>query len=85
MADHPQYAMWKARYDAERSALAERAAWRAGRDVERAGWREAWRSYRAHRQQAPGSMISPPWWNLWAWLRFLRRGAPSSQPRDADR
>jgi uncharacterized protein YjlB len=69
--DHPQYAMWKARYDAEQAVARERAAWRAQRDAEQEGWREAWRSYQARWHAGHRRTGTPPWWNLVAWARLL--------------
>ncbi len=45
MPDHPLYAMWKARYDADLGTQRERAAMRADREAKRAAWRETWRAY----------------------------------------
>jgi len=75
--DHPQYAMWKARYDAEQALARERAAWRAQRDAEHDGWREAWRSYQAHWHAGLARTPPPPWWHLRAWWRrFLQAWHP---------
>lgn len=78
MTDDPQYTMWKARYEAEQAALQERAAWHARRDAERAGWRDAWRTYQAHWREGPARTARPPWWNVLAWLRVLRGSGPGS-------
>jgi hypothetical protein len=42
LADHPQYAMWKARLEAEQADEGERAARRALLDSKRHQWDEAW-------------------------------------------
>ena len=43
MPDHPQYTMWKARYEAELAAERERAVRRGEREASRAVWQQAWR------------------------------------------
>lgn len=73
MREHPQYAMWKARHEAEQAVTRERAAWRAEREGEQEGLREAWKSYRAHWRAGLTRMPPPPWWHLRAWLRLLLR------------
>jgi hypothetical protein len=40
--DHPQYAMWKARFDIEQAAARQREARRAKRDAEQVEWNRAW-------------------------------------------
>ena len=72
MPDHPQYAMWKARLEAEQAAVDERAARRALQDTERQQFDEAWVHYRKHWYEGflPGRGL-PPWWNVRAWLRLL--------------
>ncbi len=73
MSEHPQYAMWKARYDAEQAVLRERVAWRSQREAERERWREAWRTYQTHWHEGLTRAPAPPWWHLRAWWRLFRR------------
>ena len=72
MQDHPQYAMWKARLEAEQAAERARAARRAAREADRVGWDEAWVRYRRHWLEGflPGRGL-PRWWQVRAWLRIL--------------
>ena len=72
MPDHPQYAMWKARLEAEQADAGERAARRALQDTERQQMDEAWIHYRRHWYAGflPGRGL-PPWWHVRAWLRLL--------------
>jgi hypothetical protein len=72
VTDHPQYAMWKARLEAEVAAERERAKRRASRDDERQEWNEAWTQYRRrwHEGFLPGRGL-PPWWHLREWVRLL--------------
>ena len=69
--DHPQYTMWKARYDAEQAAERERAARKAHREAQQAHWREAWDSYKTHWQEGLTVGRLPPWWHVRTWLRIL--------------
>ncbi len=73
MAEHPQYAMWKARYEAERAADRERAARRAQREASEVGLEEAWRSYKVHWRAGllHRGIVWPAWWNMREWLRLL--------------
>jgi len=56
VADHPQYAMWKTRLEAELAAERALAARRAARDAARDGWDTAWVHYRRlwHEGLLPG-------------------------------
>ena len=76
MPDHPLYAMWKARYDADLRAQRERAAMRADREAKRAAWRETWRAYLARGVAEHYAAPPPVWWNLPAWWRRLLAGRP---------
>jgi hypothetical protein len=69
--EHPQYAMWNARYEAEQALARERAAWRTQRDADHEGWRDAWRTYRAGWHAGLTRAPTPPWWHLRAWWRLL--------------
>jgi len=71
MPEHPQYTMWKARYEAERAQAAERAAWRAHRETDREGWRDAWRTYRTNWEAGLTRAEAPSWWHLRAWWRLF--------------
>ncbi len=71
MPDHPHYAMWKARYEAEQAAAKVRATRRAVREAEQAGWREAWEGYKLRWGEGSGIAGLPPWWHLREWLRIL--------------
>ena len=71
MPEHPQYAMWKARYEAEQAVARERSAWRTQRDAEHEGWREAWKSYQSHWHAGLSRTPTPPWWHLRAWARLI--------------
>jgi hypothetical protein len=71
MCDHPQYAMWKARLDAERAAACEREARRARRAVDQEDWKSAWDQYKARWREGWGPGRLPPWWHIGAWLRIL--------------
>jgi hypothetical protein len=69
--DHPQYAMWKARHQAEQAAAQERAARRAARDAQQARWKGAWEEYKGHWMEGVSAGRLPPWWHLRSWLRIL--------------
>ncbi len=49
----------------------ERAVWRAQRDAEHEGWREAWKSYQSHWHAGLSRAPTPPWWHLRAWVRLI--------------
>jgi len=72
--EHPQYAMWKARYEAELTAQREREAMRAEREAKREGWHQAWRAYRTRAAEAFPHVPLPQWWNVPSWWRYLRAG-----------
>jgi hypothetical protein len=76
MPDHPMYAMWKARYDADLATRQERAVMRADREAKRAAWGETWRAYLARGAAEHYGAPAPPWWNLAAWWTRLRAGRP---------
>ncbi len=78
--EHPQYAMWKARYEAEQALAQERKAWRVQRDQEHEGWREAWRTYQDHWQAGLTRTPPPPWWHVAAWLRLSLGLRPRNRP-----
>ena len=71
MPDHPQYAMWKARFDAEQAAAREREARRARRDAEQVDWNRAWEHYKERWHLGNEGRSLPPWWNLRGWIRIL--------------
>jgi hypothetical protein len=71
MPDHPQYAMWKERREAERAAERERAERRALREASKEGWVAAWLTYRKQSETEWARMPPPPWWNLLAWARII--------------
>ena len=71
MVDHPQYAMWKAQYEAEQAALDAKAALRAERELWRTTWREAWDEYEAHWREGQVKRPMPPWWHVRTWIRML--------------
>jgi hypothetical protein len=71
MTDHPQYAMWKARFDAEQLIERERAARQAERAAWRDTWQQAWVEYEAHWREGLVPSRLPPWWHLGAWVRLL--------------
>jgi len=69
--EHPLLRMWRDRLDAE---IAEQQAWaarQAAREARRAGWDEAWRSYKARLLERRNPAALPRWWNLTGWLRWL--------------
>lgn len=72
LTDHPQYAMWRARLEAQLAAERERAMLRTARHSERQERDEAWVQYRRHWYEGflPGRGL-PPWWHLRVWLRIL--------------
>jgi hypothetical protein len=72
LSDHPQYAMWKTRLEAELAANHERTARRAVRDAYQQDWDETWVTYRKHWYEGflPGRGL-PPWWHVRVWLRLL--------------
>jgi len=59
--DHPQYAMWKARLEAELAADRALAARRAARDADQDGRETAWMHYRRlwHEGLLPGRGLPP--------------------------
>lgn len=73
MPDHPQYAMWKGRYEAELAADRERTARRARREAANVGQEEAWHSYKVHWRAGllRRPIIWPRWSDVSAWLRLL--------------
>lgn len=71
MADHPQYAMWKARYEGELAVECERAERRGARDAQREAWQNAWHEYKEHWREGLVPSQLPPWWHLGAWVRLL--------------
>jgi hypothetical protein len=71
MSEHPQYAMWKAQYEAEQALARDRAAWHARREEDDQGLREAWRNYQIHWHAGLTRRSPPRWWHLRAWLRLL--------------
>ena len=71
MAEHPQYAMWKARLESELTAEREHAAWRAQRQFWRDGWKETLVEYERHWRAGLERSPSPPWWRLWTWVKLL--------------
>ena len=73
MPEHPQYLMWKARYEAELAAEQERAARRGQREVSRMEWQEAWHRYGVHWREGliRRGTAWPRWWDIRAWLRLL--------------
>ena len=73
MDEHPQYRMWKDRFDAERQADAIRLARFAARELSRAEWQAAWASYKARLAAASVALPLPRWWNLFGWMRWLFR------------
>jgi len=86
MADHPLYAMWRDRYEAELAAERERAARRAAREDQHEEWQRAWHEYKAHWGQGLRGRL-PAWWNLRAWVRLLlgkstKRGKSEEHARD---
>ena len=68
MPEHPQYAMWKARHEAEQAAARERSA---RREAWRSSWRETWDHYEVHWHEAQVRRPSPKWWQLRAWARLV--------------
>jgi hypothetical protein len=73
MTEHPLYRMWMDRRDAEVAQEQARAARRAIREAEHAGWHEAWRTYKAHLTGAWQPEAMPRWWNILGWVRWLMR------------
>ena len=71
MSDHPQYAMWKARYEAERAAEQERAARRVDREARQAQWKTAFEEYKKYWLEGLSRGPRPRWWHFRAWLRIL--------------
>jgi hypothetical protein len=51
VSDHPQYAMWNARYKAEQAAERERVIHRTQRDALRTGWEKTWEEYKSRRRE----------------------------------
>jgi len=70
---HPQYRMWKDRLDGEQAAEQALAERRAARQLVRAGWHEAWVSYKARGQNSSGKIPLPRWWNIPGWIRRLTK------------
>lgn len=72
MPDHPQYAMWKARLEAEQVLMRERAARQIALAAKRQELDKAWIQYRKHWYEGflPGRGL-PAWWQIRAWLRLL--------------
>ena len=71
MPDHPQYAMWKARLEAELAADRQRAVRRARREAEQADWNRAWEEYKERWLAGMQGRALPRWWHLRAWVRIL--------------
>ena len=71
LPDHPQHAMWKARYETEQTLERERAARRAQHGALRADWDKVWEEYQVHWREGFVVGSRPPWWQLRTWLRIL--------------
>ena len=73
MLEHPQYMMWKARYEAELATEREQAARRARQEATRAEWGEAWQNYKDRwREGQVGTARSRShWWDIRGWFQFL--------------
>jgi hypothetical protein len=71
--EHPQYTMWKMRYEAELAVAREHAARRAERDAARAEWDEVWPGYEGRWREGLVRIgfRRPRWWEMRAWLRLL--------------
>jgi hypothetical protein len=69
--DHPQYAMWNTRYQAEQAAERERATRRTQRDALQADWEKAWEEYKFRRREEAVVGGRPAWWHVRTWLRIL--------------
>ena len=65
--------MWKQRLDAELAREATRAARRAERESDLAGWYVAWRSYKARLDEVREPERLPRWWNVIGWVLWLTR------------
>jgi hypothetical protein len=74
--EHPLLRMWRDRLDAE---IAEQQAWVA-REARRAGWNEAWRSYKARLLERRDRVALPRRWNLTGWLPRLHAPADRTNP-----
>jgi hypothetical protein len=73
MDEHPIFRMWRDRLDEEVVQEEARAARRAVREAERAGWYEAWLAYKEHLTDRRDVVALPRWWNLLGWARYLLR------------
>ena len=71
MPDHPQYAMWKARLEAEQAAGRHKAARRRKGEAEQADWNRAWEDYKERWRAGMHGRGLPPWWHLLDWVRIL--------------
>lgn len=63
--------MWKARYEAERAAERERAAWRADHEAQQAHRNAAWEEYKEHWLMGLTAERLRPWWHLRSWFRVI--------------
>lgn len=71
--EHPLLRMWKDRLEVEVRQEEARAARRAEREAEYAGWLEAWRTYKDRKPESRAGASLPRWWNLTGWVRWLLR------------
>ena len=73
MNETPLFRMWQDRLEAEAAQEQLRAARRAARDAELAGWYEAWRSYKGRHGEVRDPVALPRWWSMLGWARWLLR------------